>query len=482
MTVRVRFAPSPTGNLHVGNARAALYNFLYARGRGGVFILRGDDTDRARSTDEYRRDILDGLGWLGLDWDEGIERGGPHDPYYQSRRFDRYREVATGLVAAGRAYHSFATEEQLDAFRAEARAAGRTPAYDGRFRVSDAEAQRRIDAGEPAPIRFAVPRPGATAFRDLVREEVTFDHGQVDDFVILRSDGSPTYHLASTVDDVDFEISHVVRGEDLLSSTPKHILIAAAMGASAPAYAHLPLLMGPDGRKLSKRHGDTSLRAYRLGGYLPEAVVNYLALLGWSPGDDVTIASMDEMISRFDLADVNKNPAVFDVDKLEWMNGVYIRSLGDDEFVRRALPLVEAQVGRPLTDEETARLEMMAPHLKERTRLLTEVPAQVAFLLGDVGYDERSWESVMTKPEARAALAAAHRVLGNLEGWEVDAIETALRSMLEAEGLSARKGLQPVRVAVTGSSVSPPLFESLEALGREVSLDRLAAALGLLES
>ncbi len=481
MTVRVRFAPSPTGYLHVGNARAALYNFLYARGRDGVFILRGDDTDRARSNDEFRRDILDGLGWLGLDWDEGIEHGGPHEPYYQSRRFDRYREVAAALAAAGSAYHCFATEEQLEAFRAEARAAGRTPAYDGRFRVSDDEARRRLDAGEAAPIRFAVPRPAATTFRDLVREEVTFDHDQVDDFVILRSDGSPTYHLASAVDDVDFEISHVVRGEDLLSSTPKHILIAAAMGAGAPTYAHLPLLMGPDGRKLSKRHGDTSLRAYRLGGYLPEAVVNYLALLGWSPGDDVTIVSMDEMISGFDLADVNKNPAVFDVEKLEWMNGVYIRSLDDDEFVRRARPVVEAHVGRPLTGEEAARLDMMAPHLKERTRLLAEVPGQVGFLLGDVDHDERSWNSVMTKPEAGVAVAAANRVLEGLESWDVDAIEAALRSMLEAEGLSARKGLQPVRVAVTGSSVSPPLFESLEALGREVSLARLAVALDRLD-
>jgi len=477
MTVRLRFAPSPTGFLHVGNARAALYNFLYARGRDGVFLLRGDDTDQARSEAEFQQDILDGLRWLGLEWDEGIDCGGPHEPYFQSRRFDRYRDVARGLVDEGKAYYSFATPEQLEQFRAEAHAAGRTPAYDGRFRVDPDVAARRIAAGEQAPIRFAVPRPGRTVFSDVVRGEVEFGHDQVDDFVILRSDGSPTYHLASTVDDVDFEITHVVRGEDLLSSTPKHILLTHAMGATPPMYAHLSLLLGPDGKKLSKRHGDTSLRAYRLGGYLAEAVVNYLALLGWSPGDDETVVPMSEMIGRFDLSDVTKNPAIFDVEKLQWMNGVYIRALSSEAFIERSRPFVEGELSRGLTDVELQCFGEIAPHVQERVRLLTEVADQVRFLFGDVEYDDGAWQKIMTAPEAATSVAASRRALEAVDEWSVESVEAALRAVLEETQLSARRGLQPLRVAISGSSVSPPLFESFVALGRERALTRLDAAL-----
>ncbi len=474
--VRVRFAPSPTGHLHVGGARTALFNYLFARGRGGAFILRSDDTDRERSTSEFQEDIVGGLRWLGLEWDEGIEAGGVHGTYYQSDRTARYREVALGLVAEGKAYHSFVTAAQLDDFRNEARAAGTSPAYDGRHRVDAAEAQRRVDAGEPATVRFAVPRPGATVVDDVVRGEVRFDHVQVDDFVILRSDGTPTYHLASTVDDVDYGITHVIRGEDLLSSTPKHILLTQAMGAEPATYAHLALLLGPDGKKLSKRHGHTALRAYREGGYLPEAVVNYLALLGWSPGDDETVVSLEEMIRRFDLATVSRNPAIFDPDKLEWMNGVYIRDLPAAEFVTRAVPMVEAGLGRSLDGDERVVFEQIAPLVQERAKLLTEVPPQVAFLFGDVVYDERSWEKVMTKREAPGAVAATATLLEELEDWEPGRIEATLRGMLETLDLSAREGLQPVRVAVTGSAVSPPLFESIFALGRERTVARLREA------
>ena len=306
MTVRVRFAPSPTGYLHVGGARTALFNWLFARNRGGTFILRSDDTDLARNTPEFQQDILDSLAWLGLSWDEGFAVGGPMETYQQSERTGRYQEVANQLIDDGMAYHSFATPEQLDRFREEARAAGATPAYDGRFRIAREEAEERLSSGETASVRFAVPRPGETVFTDLVRDEVAFDHRQVDDFVILRSDGMPTYHLASTVDDVDFEITHVVRGEDLLSSTPKHILLTEAIGVEPAIYAHLSLLMGADGKKLSKRHGHTAVRAYREAGYLPEAMINYMALLGWSPGDDETIVPLDELVKRFELSDVSR--------------------------------------------------------------------------------------------------------------------------------------------------------------------------------
>ncbi len=480
MSVRVRFAPSPTGFLHVGGGRTGLYNYLFARGNGGTFILRSDDTDRARSTEEFQQDILDSMRWLGLQWDEGFDVGGPIETYRQSERLSRYQEVARELVAAGKAYHSFATPEQLERFRNEARAEGRSPAYDGRYEPDPAEAAERVAAGESATVRFAVPRPGETSFLDVVRDTVTFDHVQVDDFVILRSNGTPTYHLASTVDDVDFEITHVIRGEDLLSSTPKHILLTEAMGADRATYAHLSLLMGPDGKKLSKRHGHTAIKTYRDEGYLPEALVNYLALLGWSPGDDDTVISLDEMIARFELTTVSKNAAIFDTDKLQWMNGVYIRELPLEEFVAVVAPLVEEDLGRHLDDAEMTSLAELAALVQERTKLLTEVPDQVRFLFTDIEYDERSWEKVMTKEGAAEAVSGALERLAIVEDWSVEAIEGALREILETLELSARKGLQPLRVAVSGSAVSPPLFESIAALGRERTLERLRSSRDLI--
>jgi glutamyl-tRNA synthetase len=481
MTVRVRFAPSPTGYLHVGGGRTGLYNYLFARNNNGTFILRSDDTDEARSTEEFRIDILESLRWLGLDWDEGIEVGGPIETYRQSERLSRYQKVVAEMVAAGKAYYSYATPNQLDAFRKEAQAAGRSPAYDGSLEPDAAEAAERVAAGESATIRFAVPRPGATSFEDIVRETVVFDHAQVEDFVILRSNGTPTYHLASTVDDVDFGITHVIRGEDLLSSTPKHILLTEAMGADRAKYAHLSLLMGPDGKKLSKRHGHTAIKAYRDEGYLADAVVNYLALLGWSPGEDETVVGLADMIDRFDLSTVSKNPAIFDTDKLQWMNGVYIRKMPAAGFVAATRPLVEADLGRALSDAEMVTLAEIAPHVQERAKLLNEIPAQVRFLFGDIEYDEASWTKTMTKEGAAEAVAGASERLADLGSWSVEAVEAALRGMLEDLELSARKGLQPLRVAISGSSVSPPLFESIAALGQQAAVDRLNTARARME-
>jgi glutamyl-tRNA synthetase len=477
MTVRVRFAPSPTGYLHVGGGRSAVYNWLFARSRGGTFVLRSDDTDAERSTDEFRDDIVQSLRWLGIDWDEGIEVGGPQPSYRQSERVERYQEVAAQLLESGAAYYSFETAEQLDGFRKEAQAAGRPPAYDGRFRLADDEVERRLGAGERAPVRFAVPRPGRTVFDDVVRGEVAFEHAQVDDFVMLRSDGSPTYHLASTVDDVDFGITHVVRGEDILPSTPKHILLAEAMGATVPAYGHLSLLLGPDGAKLSKRHGHTSIRAYRDAGYLAEAVRNYLVILGWSPGGDEEIIPVDEMVRRFELSAVSRNPAVFDVTKLEWMNGMYIRDLGTDEFEARTLPLVERELDRSLNEDERRAFALVAPLVQERAKVLTEVPGQVRFLFTEIDWDERSWEKVMTKPDAAVAVDKGGAALSDIESWDTPTIEAACRAIVGELEIGAGKVFQPLRVAVTGSSVSPPLFESMEALGRERTLSRLEAAL-----
>ena len=313
-------------------------------------------------------------------------------------------------------------------------------------------------------------------FADLVRGVVRFEADAIDDFVMLRSDGSPTYHLASTVDDIDYRITHVARGEDLLSSTPKHILLTEALGGGHPVYAHLPLLFGPDGRKLSKRHGDTALRAYREGGYLAPAVFNYMSLLGWSLDPENEIFGRDEAVAAFELTDVQKSPAVFDAEKLGWMNGVYMRAMTSDDFVDMAIRSVEEDLGRTLDDDERRRLGGLAPLVQERVKLTTEIGPAARFLFEDVSYDGKAWRKVM-KAEAGRALAAARAALEAIGDWNTDNIERALRAMLATESLSARKGWQPVRVAITGSNISPPLFESLAALPRDVAIARIVAAL-----
>lgn len=470
MSVRVRIAPSPTGYIHVGNARSALFNWLFARHVGGTFIVRIDDTDVERSTPEFEEDIKLGLRWLGLDWDEGVDVGGPHGTYRQSDRFDRYRAVADDLVQRGLAYRDGRSVEELEELRARAQREKLHPNY---------YIRRPTEESDTGPIRFSVPQDAPVEFPDLVRGDMRFEPDTVDDFVIMRSDGVPTYHLASVVDDVDYEISHVARGEDLLPSTPKHILLTRAIGAGVPAYAHLPLLFGPDGKKLSKRHGDTSLRAYREGGYLPEAMVNFLALLGWSIGGDQTVFSADEAIAAFDLADVSKNPAVFDLDKLAWLNGEYMRAMPEMEFARLAREAVEADP--ELDTDRWDLVEPLLPLVQERTKFVVEVPDQVRFVLSDeFEYDEGSWKKVMEKDGVAEILGRARDLLAGLDDFAVDAIEAALRSMLEDLAIGARKGLQPIRVAVTGSSVSPPLFESLAALGKDRSVARIEAAMSRL--
>lgn len=485
MTPRLRVAPSPTGLLHVGTARAALFNWLYARRHGGVFIVRVDDTDRRRSTSEFEAKILEGLRWLGLDWDEGVEVGGAHGRYRQSGRFGRYREVAARMVEDGTAYRCFCSPEELAERRKEAQRAGRPPGYDGRCRSLEArEVEQRLARGERHVIRFRMPRPGVTVFTDMVRGEVRFDHRVIDDFIILRSDGSPTYHLASTVDDVDYEITHVARGEDILPSTPRHIQLTRAMSAPEPVYAHLPLLHGQDGRKLSKRHGATDVGEYRRKGFLPEALFNYLSLLGWSIGPEVTIFSPREAVEAFDLADVSSSPAVFDPVKLEWMNGEYIRNrITTSEFSARARPYAEEFVRAPLPDAVWEKTGPVLPLVQERVKLLSEVGPQLGFLLSDqIEYHPRSWRRVMRKQGVGDVLAGAIGALATLGDWRTETVEQTLRNLISEMGISAGKGFQPVRVAVTGSSISPPLFESLAALGKDRTLERLRDALSRLST
>jgi len=472
MSSRVRIAPSPTGTLHVGTARAALFNWLYARHTGGVFIVRVDDTDEERSTEEFQTDILSSLSWLGLDWDEGVEVGGPHGTYRQSDRYDRYREVALSLVDAGAAYFDDRSGEELEALRQQAQQEGKHPGHYIRTTASEATA---------GVIRMSIPDDAPVEFIDLVRGGMRFEPQDVDDFVILRSNGTPTYHLASTVDDVDYEITHVARGEDLLPSTPKHILITRAMGATEPVYAHLPLLFGTDGKKLSKRHGATALADYRDAGYLPEAVFNYLSLLGWSLDGETEIFDRETAIAAFDLANVSKNPSIFDTEKLAWMNGEYVRAMSPQVFKDLIRPHVESVLDRSLTDDEWSRFESISDLVQERTKLLPEAGEQVVFLFEDFEtYEEKSWEKVMTKDGVKEILSAARDTLADLEEWDHASIEKSLRGMIESMGIGVGKALQPIRVAVTGTSVSPPLFECLAALGRDKSMQRLDRAMALL--
>ncbi|HEX6947489.1 MAG TPA: glutamate--tRNA ligase [Acidimicrobiia bacterium] len=468
MTVRVRMAPSPTGFLHVGTARAALFNWLFARHHGGVFIVRIDDTDLERSTQEYEDEILESILWLGLDWDEGPRVGGPHGTYRQSDRFDRYREVAHSLVESGAAYFDDRTAEELEELRQRAQAEGKHPGH----YIRRPEKERTEGA-----IRLSIPQDAPIVFEDLVRGRISFEPQDVDDFVILRSDGTPTYHLASTTDDVDYEITHVARGEDLLPSTPKHILLTRAMGHTEPVYAHLPLLFGTDGRKLSKRHGATALSEYREAGYLPEAMFNYLANLGWSLDAETTIFTKEQAIAAFDLADVSKNPAAFDPEKLKWMNGEYIRALEPERFREMVRPWIEKDVGRALDPEEWERFLQISQLVQERTHLLPEAAEQVRFLFVDFeAYDPAAWEKVMAKDGVAGVLDRALDALESLDDWDAGGVEERMRKLPEELGIGAAKVFQPVRVAVTGTSVSPPLFESMAALGRDRTLERIRRA------
>ncbi|HEX6222718.1 MAG TPA: glutamate--tRNA ligase, partial [Acidimicrobiia bacterium] len=468
MTVRVRMAPSPTGFLHVGTARAALYNWLYARHNGGTFIVRIDDTDLERSTKEYEDEILGSFRWLGLEWDEGIEVGGPHGSYRQSDRMGRYAELAGGLVESGHAYYDDRSAEELETLRQRAQAEGKHPGHYIR------RSERKADGGV---IRLSIPQDDPVEFNDLIRGNLSFAPVDIDDFVILRSNGTPTYHLASTVDDLDYQITHVARGEDLLPSTPKHILLTRALGGSEPVYAHLPLLFGTDGKKLSKRHGATALAEYREQGFLPAAMFNYLAILGWSPDGETTIFSREEAVEKFDLVNVSKNPAAFDPEKLAWMNGEYIRAMDTTVFAQLVRPFVEAELGRELESDEWETFGEIAPLVQERTRLLPEAGNQVMFLFEDFdSYDEPSWDKVMTKDGVAAVLEQGRQVIEGLGSWNAESVETALRAMPEKLGIGAGKTFQPLRVAVTGSSVSPPLFESIAALGQGKTLERIDRA------
>jgi glutamyl-tRNA synthetase len=489
--VRVRFAPSPSGDLHVGNIRTALYDWAYARHTGGTFVFRIEDTDRTRVTDEYIHAAIESMRWLGLDWDEGPDVGGPYGPYLQSRRMHVYAEWAQRFLDEGRAYHCYCTPEELEERRERQRAAGRPPGYDGRCRtISAAQRQAYEDEGRKPVIRFLMPE-GRTTFTDLIRGEVTFEHEFVPDFVLVRADGYPLYTLAVAVDDVLMRITHVVRGEDLLSSTPRQLAVYRAMGVSEeelPAFAHLPFVLGPDNQKLSKRHGAVTITWYRQHGFLPEAMCNYLALLGWSLGEgDREEFTLAEMAEHFTLERVNKNPARFDVKKLEAINGDWIRRLTADDLAARITPFLQTAglAADPPTEQDQLVIRGGAPLVQERMTRLTEAVEMLGFLLVDDRHFsvEPEAASRLLTAESRPVLDAALTALDKLDRWESGEIEAALRAALvERLGLRPKHAFGPVRVAVTGRRVSPPLFESLELLGRDRAIRRLRAAVDAIDA
>jgi glutamyl-tRNA synthetase len=469
--VRCRFAPAPSGSLHVGNVRSALFSWLYARHHAGTFVLRVEDTDASRVSEEAVRGVLDDLRWLEMDWDEGPDVGGPHGPYRQSERGEIYRDAASRLVDQGHAYPCYCTAEELEERRREALARKQPPGYDGRCRHLTTEEREAFEAeGRPAALRFAMPER-EWVVQDLVKGEVRWAAAQQRDFVIVRSDGSPVFLLAVAVDDMLMQITHVVRGDDLLASAPRNAAVIEALGGTPPQYAHVPQVLGPDGKPLSKRHGSTSVAAFREQGYLPEALTNYLALLGWAKDDHTTFLSRAEMIESFEIEHVSHNPAVFDTDKLTWMNNHYIQQLDDDDLAARCTPFL-AEEGLSV---EPSLLTAAMPLVRERMRTLTEVVDLLRFLFtDDIVANDKAKALIDKAPDGY--LKAAADALDAARGWDAEEITTALDALVQQAGLSRTKGWQPIRAAVTGSNVSPPLPESLALLGRERTIARLRAA------
>jgi glutamyl-tRNA synthetase len=491
-TVRVRIAPSPTGPLHIGTARTALYNFLFARHVGGVFVLRIEDTDVARGSEAYERDILEGLDWLGIAWDEGPDPAGggdigPYAPYRQMQRLDRYREASDRLLAADLAYPCYCTPEELTADRAAQEAAKLPPRYVGRCaRLTPEERAARLAEGRRPVTRFRV-RSGVVGWNDLVRDRIEIDTNNLGgDFVIVRADSTPLYHFTVVVDDAAMAISHVIRGEDHVGNTPKHILLFEALGYSIPEFAHLPLILNPDGTKMSKRKSQTAVDEYRAQGFIREGLVNYLAYLGWSPGTEEDVLPLDEIVARFDIAKVHKGGAKFDRERLEWLNGQWIRRLPPDELIDRLRPFLEAAVADGRIDRVPSEEELRAllPILQERLPTL----AAIIDLAGFLWMDQLRVDPAMMVPKrwdvatTRERLAAVREVLVAHVAvtWEADELEPPLRALAESHGWKAGDLFMAIRVAVTGRTATPPLFDTLVALGPERTLARLDAAIASL--
>jgi len=466
MSVRTRFAPSPTGYLHVGGARTALFSWLYARKHGGTFVLRIEDTDRERSTQESINAILEGMTWLGLEYDEG--------PFYQTHRFQRYGEVIQQLLNAGHAYHCYCTKDELDEMREAQRARGEKPRYDGRCRHRSGPPPEGI----PPVVRFKNPAEGPVVIDDMVKGRIVFDNSELDDLIIARSDGTPTYNLTVVVDDLDMEISHVIRGDDHVNNTPRQINILQALGASVPRYGHLPMILGADGSRLSKRHGAVSVMQFREEGYLPEALINHLVRLGWSHGDQ-EIFTLEEMISLFDLPAVNNSAASFNPEKLQWFNQHYIQNSPPDHIVHHLSHHFSKHDVDPSTGPDVLKV---IEAQQERSKSLVEMAERSVFFYKDFDrYDEKAAKKHL-KTDVIEPLTRFMQNLEQMPAWEQEAIHATLTGTAEELGLKLGVLAQPVRIAVSGGAVSPPLDVTLWLLGRETSLARIARLLAHLET
>jgi len=512
--VRVRFAPSPTGHLHVGGARTALYNYLYARKTGGVFVLRIEDTDRERSTQESYEGILRGLKWLGLDWDEGPDIGGDYGPYLQSARGVLYHSEVQKLLDMGMAYRCFCTPEELETMRVEARRKNLPPKYSGKCRnLSESEVAWRLERGEPYVIRFKMPQEGEVGFRDIIRGEFTFSNSELDDFVLVKSDGRPTYNFAVVVDDAHMKITHVIRGDDHISNTPRQIHLYRALGYPIPKFAHLPMILGPDKTRLSKRHGATSIDFYRDRYYLPDAMVNYLALLGWSYDGKRELFSRKALIESFSLKKVSKNPAMFDLEKMEWVNAEHFKKLSLPQKVELVYDVLEKEgllppdfevdlspvelklipgtepvkeSGQDATRKrfarEMPRLTMIVKIMGNRLKLLKDVPEMLGYFYKD-GYkrDEIAVRNHLLRKEVPPRLSALADEYEKLQYFHRDTVEEVLRDLADRLEIEAGEIIHPCRVALTGKTVSPDIFWVIVLLGKSKTISRLRDAVNLAE-
>ena len=485
-SVRTRFAPSPTGFLHIGSLHTALFAWLFARHNGGKFILRVEDTDQSRKVEGSVEAILDGLRWLGLDWDEGPEAGGEYGPYYQSERLERYHKAAEKLVADGHAYKCYCSTERLEAMRQLQTQRKLPPGYDRHCRDLDPNERAQNEAEGVVPVvRFKMPLTGRTTFRDHIWGDVTFENRLLDDLVLLKSDGFPTYHLANVVDDHDMKISHVIRAEEWLSSTPRHVLLYAALGYEEPKFAHLPLLIGSDRAKLSKRHGSVHVGEYRAEGYLPEAVMNFLAILGWSLDDKTEMFTRDDLIKSFTLERVGKTPAIFNKEKLNWLNGIYVRKLSADDFARRALPFLERdlppEAARPLSIDYVREV---LPLVQERVKVLKEVAQLTRYFFAEtLDYEpDLLIAKEMNAESTIAALSAAKERLESLPTFEAQTMESMLRALAVELGLKTGQLFGALRTAVSGETATPPLFQMMAVIGKERCLKRIEQAISRLRA
>ncbi len=478
--VRVRFAPSPTGSLHIGGARTALFNLLFARHNNGTFVLRIEDTDTERSTEESTQQILRSLKWLGLDWDEGPEKGGDFGPYFQSQRLELYKKEVDRLLAEGKAYYCYCSPEELSERREAALKAGKPPKYDGRCRNLTPEQRKKFeDEGKPYTIRLKMPEEGQTVVEDLIRGTVVFDNSVLDDLIIVKSNGIPTYNFACVVDDNAMKMTHIIRAEEHLSNTPKQIQTYLALGYEIPKFAHVPMILAPDRSKLSKRHGATSVEEFRDQGYLAESIINYLTLLGWSPEGTEEIFDMDKAIREFTLERVNKTAAIYDVKKLTWINGHYMRELDLEYITEQTIPFM---IKKGIITEEEAQdnfeyIKKVVEISRDRAKTLDELADTITFFFKDVTeYEEKGVKKHFSKENAAKLLTLGAEALEKLEDFTHDKTEETFRNITADMGLKAAEIIHPTRLAITGRTVGPGLFDIIVLLGREKTAERMKKA------